>query len=121
MSGYTATVRHGPKVERERFDGLADALAAVEARGHELERGANAEPVGGTLIRRIEPQKRVVARIELVGPGRLRAGVDVRGDGSSEAWTGRVRRRLVEQRRGESPYDALRRTLTAAAASPGRR
>jgi hypothetical protein len=56
--------------------------------------------------------QQVQLRAELAGPG-ARAGVDVRGDGSAEAYVGRVRRRLVEQRRGETPYDALRRTLGA--------
>jgi hypothetical protein len=112
---YTVTVRSGPKVERERHEGLADALAAIERRGRELEGDAEARPVGGKLLRRYEPVQQVVARLELSGPKRVRAGVDVRGDGSSEAFIGRLRRKLVEQRRGESPYDALRRALKEAA------
>jgi hypothetical protein len=108
---YTLTIRQGPKVTRERYAELEEAVGAVEEHGRELERGTDARPVGGSLIRRIEPVQQVVARLELRGPGRLRAGVDVRGDGSSEAYTGRVRRRLVEQRPGEDAYAALRREL----------
>lgn len=111
MSGYTVTVRVGGKVERDRVERLDAALAALERGGRELERGARARPAGGTLIRRFEPVQQVVGRIELAGPGGLRAGVDIRGDGSSEAFTGRVRRRLVYPEGDESPYDALRRVL----------
>jgi hypothetical protein len=108
---YTLIVRSRAKVRKERHAELSDALDAVERIGAELSEGADARPAGGTLIRRIEPVQQVVGRVELAGPGRLRAGVDVRGDGSSEAFTGRLRRTLVEQRRGESAYDALRRVL----------
>lgn len=109
---YTVTVRARPRTLKQRFAGLGDALAAIEDRGTELAERAAEQPRGGTLMRRLEPVQIVVARLELSGPGRLRAGVDVRGDGSSEAFTGRVRREVVEQRDGESAYDALRRALS---------
>ena len=108
---WRLTVRSGARVRKERHPDGRAALDAVESHGRELEQGANAEAVGGTLIRKIEPRQQVIGRLELAGPGRLRAGVDVRGDGSSEAWTGRLRRSLLEQRQGESPYAALRRAL----------
>ncbi len=101
-------------MERTRFERLGDALDALESRAAELEGRSRASPVDLKLSRRFDPVQQVVARLELSGPGRLRAGVDVRGDGSVEGYTGRVKRRLVEQRAGESPYDALRRTLTPA-------
>jgi len=110
---YTLTVRSRAKVDKERHVQLDEALAALERAGGELAEGADGRPVGGSLIRRIEPVQQVVARLELKGPDGLRAGVDVRGDGSSEAYTGRVRRRLVEQRPGEDAYAALRRALGA--------
>jgi hypothetical protein len=108
---YTVIARSGAKVRKQRHDDLDAALAAIERISDELADGAYARPAGGTLIRRLEPVQQVVGRVELRGPGRMRAGVDVRGDGSTEAYTGRVRRRLVEQRRRESAVDALRRVL----------
>ena len=111
MADYTLTVRSGARVQREGFGALEDALDAMERLGREVEGSASAAPAGGRLMRRLEPVQLVVARLELAGPKRLRAGVDVRGDGSSEGYTGRVKRQLVQQRRGESAYDALRRSL----------
>jgi hypothetical protein len=110
-SAYTVTVRTGAKVRKERFDELAGALDAIDAIVAELADGASARPVGGTVLRRLEPVQQVVGRVELAGPDRLRAGVDVRGDGSTEAYTGRLRRSLVEQRDGEASVAALRRVL----------
>jgi hypothetical protein len=108
---YKVVVRDGAKVQRLRAESLSDALDLVETRARELSDGAGAGAVGGKLLRRFEPIQQVAARVELAGPRRLRAGVDVRGDGSVESYTGRVRRELIEQRAGESAYDALRRTL----------
>jgi len=110
---YTLTVRSDARVRKERHGDLEDALDALERIAQELADGADARPAGGTLLRRMEPVQQVVARIELSGPDRLRAGVDVRGDGSSEAFTGRMRRALVEPQGRESTYDALRRALSA--------
>ena len=109
-ASYRVKIRAGSKVENERYDDLDSALTAIESRGGELARESRTDAVGGGLMRRIEPVQQVIARIQLAGPGGLRAGVDVRGDGSAEAWTGWLRRRVVDQQAGESPYDALRRT-----------
>ena len=108
---HTVTVRVRGKVTRERYDSLEQALIEIESRAAELARGAHAEPEGGGIMRRIEPVQQVVGRLELAGPRRLRAGVDVRGDGSAEAWTGRLRRTLVEQQDGEDAVAALRRAI----------
>ena len=110
---YTLTIRNGPRVERARFDTLPATLDALEQRMDEL--AATRRDTVDLRYRRFEPVAQVAVRGEVAGPGRvlpaLRAGVDMRGDGSSEAYVGRVRRRLVEQRGGETPYQALRRVL----------
>jgi hypothetical protein len=113
---WKLTVRAGPRVERSRFDKLQDALDAAEARARELARTAPRESVD-VKFRQFDPIQQVAARIELAGPERViptvRAGVDVRGDGSTEAYLGRLRREVVEQRKGETAYRALRRALAA--------
>ncbi|HWE10141.1 MAG TPA: hypothetical protein VG325_12370 [Solirubrobacteraceae bacterium] len=111
---WKLTERAGPRVQRASFDDLTQALEALEARGRELSQSAPGEALDAKF-RRFEPEQRVIARLELAGPERLvpsvRAGVDVRGDGSVEAFRGRVRREVVSPRRGESAYGALRRAL----------
>jgi hypothetical protein len=112
LSRYKLVVRSGAKVEREKLDSLDSALALLEQRARNLSENADTTTVNA-LTRKFEPIQQVVGRVEVSGPRGLRAGVDVRGDGSVESYTGRVRRKLVEQRDGESPYEALRRELLA--------
>jgi hypothetical protein len=107
---YTVVTRVGSEVSKDSFGDLDSALDAMHERGTELQRTADAKPVSTILGREYEPVQQVAARLELRGR-RLRAGVDVRGDGSAEAFMGQVRRRVVTQRGDESPYDALRREL----------
>jgi hypothetical protein len=105
------TIRVGPKVKRERHESLAGALEALESRMRVIEHGERR----GTIDLRyktFEPIQQVAARAE-VSAGRMRGGIDLRGDGSTEAWTGRWRRGLVEQQKGESAYAALARALGA--------
>ncbi len=116
MASYRLVVRDGPKVERTRHETLDAALDTLHGR---LARLAERPPRDAVdlRVRRFEPIAQVVARAELSGPQRVlpqvRAGVDVRGDGSAEAWIGRTSRHVVEQRDGESPVAALRRLLAA--------
>ena len=114
--GWNLIVRAGPVVKRYAFDALDPALQALEARGRELAADAPRSTYDAKF-KRFEPGERVVARLEISGPERFvpsrRAGVDVRGDGSVEAYQGRVRRQLVQRRGGEGAYAALRRALSS--------
>lgn len=111
---WKLTVREGPRVKRTRFDDVSSALAALESGARGLSKAAPNQPFD-VRYKSYEPVQQVFARIELAGPERLlpsvRAGVDVRGDGSVEAFRGRVRRELIKPRGGETPYAALRRVL----------
>jgi hypothetical protein len=120
---WKLTVRSGPKVERLRFDTLDQALASAEHRARAIAGTVPRTPVDARF-KRFEPIEQVAARIEVAGPERLipsvNAGLDVRGDGSTEAYVGRLRREVVKQRKGETPYKALRRALAAKAGKPGK-
>jgi hypothetical protein len=110
VASWTLTIRDGPRVRRERFATAREALAALEDRLQELAPMARRDPVN-LLTRRIEPVRQVAARAEISGPRRRRGGIDLRGDGSTEAYTGRLRRSVVEPRAGETAYAALARVL----------
>ena len=111
MAAYKLTVRRRGVTTRERFASLAEALAALEARLDDLAPGERRDRERG-LVGDIEPVAQVALRGEVAGRG-VRGGIDVRGDGSAEAFTGRWRRVLVEREAGETAHDALRRALGA--------
>jgi hypothetical protein len=111
---FTVTIRDGPKVRHQHADSLEHALDALE-RGMRDVVAQVSRPAVDLRYRRFEPVQQVAARGEVSGPRGVRGGVDVRGDGSVEAFTGRLRRRLLEQAEGETPYAALRRALGAGA------
>jgi hypothetical protein len=109
------TVRDGPRVSHARFASLEAALDALADRAAALQKRPP-RPAVDLRMRRFEPVAQVAARAELRGPGllpRVRAGIDVRGDGSAEAWIGRLARRVVAREDSESVVAALRRALDA--------
>ena len=101
------TCRVGPKVTKERYDALDDALEALAAH---VTVDARSAPRRSVLGREYEPGAQVAGRFELRGPG-ARGGVDVRGDGSAEAYTGRIRKRAVVPEGRETAVQALGRVL----------
>ena len=116
MTRITVTVREGPVFHRHRCAELDAAIEIVREEARRLSEGAHARPAH-LLAHKLEPVEQVVGRVQLsVAAGRLRrgrtVGVDVRGDGSLEAYSGGVTRRVVEARPGEDAFAALRRSLT---------
>ena len=97
-----------------RFDALDSALEALQNRVADLAYDAARRPPG-TQLKRYTPAEQVVARIEVAGPEKrlasMHAGIDVRGDGSTEPYLGRVRRRALDSGPGEDGVSALRRAL----------
>lgn len=113
---FTIKIRSGPSTERRHAETLEDAIGLAEQAARALTAGPRREPVD-LRYRSFSPADQVAHRIELTGPG-VRAGVDVRGDNTAQAFVGRLRRRLVEPRTGETVYDALTRTLSSESVEP---
>ena len=108
MARWKLKARLGSRVEKSKHDSLDEALDAISARTGVVPRRGSARGIA----RSYEPTAQVAGRFEVSGPGGARGGLDVRGDGSAESYTGLVRKRLVEQEGDESPLDALRRALS---------
>lgn len=106
------TVRKGPKVSRQRFEELIDAIAHVR----EQVEAAVAEPdlKEVSMLRTFGPEDRVKARIE-ISTGRFRkrreAGIDVMGDGSVRAYEGGVGRTELPVAHRDDLYDAIANSL----------
>lgn len=109
---WRLTVRVDGRVERQTFETADDAFGELEERCRAIAGGARRDSIK-VAKRTYEPVAQVQARAELRGPRRVTGGIDVRGDGSAEAFVGRLRRELVAPERGESAYAALRRALSA--------
>ena len=119
---WRLTVRAEHRVDRRRFADLEQLLDVLEREGRELADAAPREAVN-LKVKQFSPAQQVIARLELAGPERLfpsvRAGVDVRGDGSAEAFRGGIKRVLLEQRPDEDAFAALRRSLSDVLAAAG--
>ncbi len=104
---FKVVMRLGPQVEKQRFETLDAALDALGERIPAVARRSGRSAFG----RDYEPVRQVAGRLEVHGRGGPHGGIDVRGDGSAEAYRGWIRKQVVERRPGESAIDALRRGL----------
>jgi hypothetical protein len=112
---WTLRLRQGSQVTKRRFDSLEAALDGLQDAVDTANPGRR--DTARALFRDIEPVKQIALRAEIAGPQRFFAkvngGLDVRGDGSPEPFTGRMNREVVDVRSGESAVAALRRALTS--------
>jgi hypothetical protein len=106
---FKLTIREGSSVDSSYFASLDAALTELEAQLAAIAKHTDLAPTH-VFKREVAPVAQIAARGLVHGRG-VHGGVDVRGDGSTEAWTGRWVRAVVERQRRESAYAALRRVL----------
>jgi len=111
---WRLVVRDGPSVRRSTWPALADALDKLQAETAEAANRPAAKEID-VKVRYYRPEDQVRMRAEIRGPERfvpkVRCGIDVRGDGSLEPWTGGAERHDVPVAAGETAWNALRRSL----------
>lgn len=113
-SGYTLAIQQEGSSRSEHFDTLDEALSALQAELNSAGPGARKETVTA-FIRDFQPSELVAMRLEIRGRG-VCGGIDLQGDGSQQAYTGRIRRKALEPEPGGNAVTALRQALTAEAA-----
>ena len=112
---WKVTVRHGPKVGRERLGSLDEAIEEARRRVAQIQSEDRLPPIRS--IRDFTPGQRVQARIEITGPGLLRkpeGGIDVMGDGHAIAYSGAIRKETIEADTLDDAFDRLRDALAPA-------
>jgi hypothetical protein len=113
VSGWRLTVRHGPRVERQRFESIDAAVAEMRERAKAIRSEGNLAAAQG--FREYGPGERVHARLQLTTGGWLRgreAGVDVMGDGTFVPYSGGISRETIEPADDESAFEAVRAALS---------
>ena len=113
-SGYTLSIQQEGSSKTESFPTLDDALDALQAELNSAGPGARKETVKA-FVRDFAPSELVAMRLEIRGRG-VCGGIDLQGDGSQQAYTGRIRRKAIEPAPGSNAVTALRQALTGEAA-----
>ena len=109
---WKVTVRHGSKVDREKFKSLDEALGETRRRVEEISRQDALPTVH--FLREFTPDQRVAGRIEISGPGLIRTpegGIDMLGDGSAIAYTGTIRKVPIDVSSLDEAFERLRDAL----------
>lgn len=114
MAKYALKVREGSKVTRQRCETADELFRVVETLADEMSDRADRTPVK-SMFRDYDAIDLVHGRIEVsISNGRFkqrRGGIDVRRDGSIEAFVGRTSRSVVEPTPGETIPQSLKREL----------
>jgi hypothetical protein len=113
MARFSMSVREGPRFSRIRTNSIDELFEELAFHADEVSSRADGNSVDA-MFKTFEPVERVYGRIEIAGErkclvSRDRAGIDIRGDGSLEAFIGRTNREIVEPLPGETVVAALRR------------